>query len=100
MAKYKLLLDESGTFDSLIERYIIIGGLLFCEDDEKDLEQIFIPLHKHLCNVLGIEELHGADNKDLYNELVRLKSEMGNIKRLYLEHMIKKVLNIIRQLNI
>lgn len=67
MAKYKLLLDESGSFDSLMERYIIIGGLLFCEENEKDLEQIFIPLHQHLCNVFNIDELHGADNKDLYN---------------------------------
>lgn len=67
MAKYKLLLDESGSFDSSMERYIIIGGLFFCEDDEKNLEQIFIPLHQHLCNIFGIEELHGADNKDLYN---------------------------------
>lgn len=67
MTKYKLLLDESGSFDSFIERYIIIGGLLFCEDNEKDLEQIFIPLHHHLCSVFNIDELHGADNKNLYN---------------------------------
>ena len=67
MAKYKLILDESGSFDSLMERYIIIGGLFFCEDSEEDLKQIFIPLHHHLCSVFDVEELHGADNKDLYN---------------------------------
>ena len=51
MGRYKLLLDESGNFDSLIERYIIIGGLFFCEDDQEQLEKIFIPLHQHLCEV-------------------------------------------------
>lgn len=79
MAKYKLLLDESGSFDSLIERYIIIGGLFFCESDEKDLEQIFIPLHQHLCDVFNIDELHGSDNKELYNYVAPIIGSLDKI---------------------
>ena len=67
MGKYKLMLDESGVFDSLIDRYIIIGGLFFSEDDETELEKIFIPLQEHICNALSINELHGKVKKKIYN---------------------------------
>lgn len=80
MAKYKLLLDESGNFDSLNERYIIIGGLFFCENDEKQLEKIFVPLHYHLCKVFGVEELHGSKNKELYNYVAPI---IGSIDKIH-----------------
>ena len=67
MAKYKLMLDESGVFDSLIDRYIIIGGLFFDEKDELELTKIFLPLQKHLCEALNVDELHGKTNKKIYN---------------------------------
>lgn len=79
VARYKLLLDESGNFDSLIERYIIIGGLFFCEDDQEQLEKIFIPLHQHLCEVLKKPELHGSENKELYNYVAPIIGSLETI---------------------
>ena len=79
MAKYKLLLDESGSFESLMERYIIIGGVFFNEEDEPELEKIFVPLHNHLCSTLNIEELHGSKNKELYNYIAPIIGSMDTI---------------------
>ena len=79
MARYKLLLDESGSFESLQEQYIIIGGVFFNEKDEKELEKIFVPLHQHLCNTLNIEELHGSKDKKLYNYIAPLIGSMDTI---------------------
>lgn len=67
MSKYKLILDESGTFDNKNEKYIIIGGVLFEEIYQCELEKVFIPLHSHLCSVLGCDELHAAQKKELFN---------------------------------
>lgn len=110
MAKYKLLLDESGNFDSLNERYIIIGGLFFCENDEKQLEKIFVPLHYHLCKVFGVEELHGSKNKELYNYVAPIIGSIDKIhplifvidkyKTFIFKKYDKKVLSIIKQLSI
>lgn len=67
MKKYKLILDESGSFENDFEKYVIIGGLLFDEKNQECLEKIFVPFHNHICNVFGYNELHGTDNKKLYN---------------------------------
>ena len=64
MTKYKLLLDESGCFDNIDERYIIIGGLLFNEDNQDKLEEILTPIYKHLLYVYDCDELHGCENKE------------------------------------
>ena len=67
MSKYKLLLDESGNFDSKNEKYIIIGGILFEQKYQEELEKVFIPLHEHLCCVLGCDELHASRNKKIFD---------------------------------
>lgn len=69
MANYKLLLDESGSFSDNGEKYIIIGGVLFNEENQKELEKTFFPLHKLLCETFGCEELHGSENKKYFNYL-------------------------------
>lgn len=69
MSKYKLLLDESGSFDNKDEKYVIIGGVLFKEEYQPELEKIFVPLHTHLRNVLKCEELHATRNKELFDYL-------------------------------
>ncbi len=66
MAKYKLLLDESGSFDNADERYLILGGVFFNEDDQQELEKIFMPLQRHICEVLKRTEMHGNDDKNLF----------------------------------
>ncbi|MBE6152394.1 MAG: DUF3800 domain-containing protein [Firmicutes bacterium] len=79
MAVYKLLLDESGNFDNRNERYIIIGGVLFDEKNQEKLEKIFIPLHKHVCNVFGCKELHGSKNKELYKYVASIVGAIDEI---------------------
>ena len=69
MSKYKLLLDESGSFDNKDEKYVIIGGVLFKEEYQPELEKIFVPLHTHLRNVLKCTELHATRNKELFDYL-------------------------------
>ena len=66
MAKYKLLIDESGTFYNE-ERYLIFGGVYFRLDDQQILEDEFVPLHKLICKSLNIKELHGSENKEIFN---------------------------------
>ena len=39
MSKYKLLLDESGSFENKDEKYVIIGGVLFKEEYQPELER-------------------------------------------------------------
>lgn len=110
MSKYKLLLDESGSFDNKDEKYVIIGGVLFKEEYQPELEKIFVPLHTHLRNVLKCEELHATRNKELFDYLAPILGACEYItpivfvidKRvaLFLIIMIIKVLNIIKQFNI
>lgn len=69
MANYKLLLDESGSFSNKKEKYIIIGGVLFNEEYQTELEKIFVPIHKLMCDVFKREELHGTENKKYFNYL-------------------------------
>lgn len=46
MSKYKLLLDESGSFDNKDEKYVIIGGVLFKEE----YQLILLKVRKNLKN--------------------------------------------------
>lgn len=110
MAVYKLLLDESGNFDNRNERYIIIGGVLFNKKHQEELEKVFVPLHKHVCDAYGYKELHGSENKELYKHIAPVVGCIDEIypvvfvvdkkKSFIFDKYDKKALNIIKQLNI
>ena len=79
MAVYKLLLDESGSFNGNDERYIIIGGIFFEEKFQDDFEKIFLPLHRHLCDVFNVDELHASENKEYYKYVAPIIGSIDNI---------------------
>ena len=78
MAKYKLLLDESGSFYDK-NKYIILGGVFFNLDNQEELEKEFVPLHELLCKVLEMKELHGAENKKIFDYICALLGSNNKI---------------------
>lgn len=69
MSKYKLILDESGSFSNNNEKYIILGGLLFNVQKEKQLDEKFRPIHTNMCKTFSVKELHGVENKKYFSYL-------------------------------
>lgn len=80
MNKYKLILDESGTFSNNGEKYIIIGGLFYNIKYEQELDKKFRALHKNVCEAFKVKELHAADNKKYFTYICASIGAEKNIK--------------------